>query len=191
MQDRSSQLIEGYINRGELKYGIERARRERTVPATAQCFFTPPPAQEPIAGPASFASTGLSIDFARFIDPTPLTVHPRLPLETVMEIFKKVGPRVVLVEHQGKLCGIVTRKDVLRFQFKMENREHPRSEDDIEGDRYREEKLWAFIVKCVGWMRGKWLLQGRRPAPDRELPEGSEPEPSEDFVVELDDRHRL
>lgn len=95
----------------------------------------------------SFRNTTPSLDFARFIDPTPITVHPRLPLDTVLEIFKKVGPRVILVERQGKLCGIVTRKDVLKFQFELENRENPRSEEEVRGQRWREDKLWQMIVK--------------------------------------------
>jgi chloride channel 3/4/5 len=196
VQDRSSQLILGYINRSELKYGVERAKRERSIPATARCFFTPIPPQSitPVsatvsASSSSFSGGGLSLDFARFIDPTPLTVHPRLPLETVMEIFKKVGPRVVLVEHRGRLCGIVTRKDVLRFQFKVENREHPRSEDDIDTDRYREEKLWELIVRSAGWMRRKlrfWERGRSALRPDREIPDGVELGSSAE--LELNDR---
>jgi chloride channel 3/4/5 len=202
VQDRSSQLILGYINRSELKYGLDRARRERSIPPTARCFFAPPPRQAGVtpATPVSatvtvsgsaFSGGGLSVDFARFIDPTPLTVHPRLPLETVMEIFKKVGPRVVLVEHRGRLCGIVTRKDVLRFQFQVENREHPRSEDDIDSDRYREEKLWELIVHSVEWVRRKVRFWERRRVAlqsDREIPDGVEL--ATEGEVELDDRPR-
>lgn len=71
-----------------------------------------------------------------------------------MEIFKKVGPRVVLVEHRGKLSGVVTRKDVLKFQFMVENREHPK--DDV-GEALREERLWALIVRVGLWVRRKVL----------------------------------
>jgi chloride channel 3/4/5 len=110
-----------------------------------------------------------------------------------MEIFKKVGPRVVLVEHRGRLCGIVTRKDVLRFQFQVENREHPRSEDDIDTDRYREEKLWELIVHSAEWVRRKlrfWERGGGRVAlrSDGEIPDGVEL--GTEGEVELDDRPR-
>lgn len=195
VQDRTSQLILGYINRSELRYGIERAKRERTIPPAARCFFTPPPAHAatPASATISTSSTSfasgraLSIDFARFIDPTPLTVHPRLPLETVMEIFKKVGPRVVLVEHHGKLCGIVTRKDVLRFQFKMENREHPRNGDEVEGEREREERLWALIEGAGGWLRDRLFVWRRR----EQVAQGGVSDGVEQSSnVELDDRPR-
>lgn len=69
---------------------------------------------------------------------TPLTVSPQLPLEIVMQLFKRMGyvvssiirdtsssliqllcfrnsPRVILVENHGELVGLVTVKDVLRF----------------------------------------------------------------------------
>ncbi|KAA8901445.1 voltage gated chloride channel [Sphaerosporella brunnea] len=200
VQDRSSQLILGYINRTELKYGVDRAKRERSIPPNARCFFTPPPRQGgltpisatvPVSGSSFPSGGGLSVDFARFIDPTPLTVHPRLPLETVMEIFKKVGPRVVLVEHRGKLRGIVTRKDVLRFQFKVENREHPRSEDDIDADRFREEKLWELIVRSAEWVRRKlrfWERDRVALRHDRAIPDGVDL--GRVGEVELDDRPR-
>ena len=47
-------------------------------------------------------------------------MHPRLPLETVMELFKKMGPRVVLIEYRGRLTGLITIKDCLKYQFKVE-----------------------------------------------------------------------
>ncbi|KAI5795593.1 chloride channel [Geopyxis carbonaria] len=174
VQDRNSRFILGYINRSELQYGINRSRRERTIPSNARCFFTPPtttiqtPGSATVAVSSASFSGALSIDFARFIDATPLTVHPRLPLETVTEIFKKVGPRAVLVEDRGKLCGIVTRKDVLKFQFQMENREHPRNDDEVEGERVREEKLWALIERTASTIKGWLFRQPPRLRPGRE-----------------------
>jgi len=153
-------------------YPEDRAKRERTIPPTSRCYFlaadqTQTPASTvgvtvaSSGGIGSLSSGSLSLDFARFVDPTPLTVHPRLPLETVMEIFKKVGPRVVLVEHRGKLSGVVTRKDVLKFQFKVENRENPRDDSAEVG---REEKLWGIIVRVSSWLRRKLLRQEAPPA---------------------------
>ncbi|PUU79417.1 chloride channel [Tuber borchii] len=174
VQDRNSKLLIGYINRTELKYGIDRAKRERTIPPTSRCYFLAPDQTQTPAStvgmtiassrPFSSGSSSLSLDFARYIDPTPLTVHPRLPLETVMEIFKKVGPRVMLVEHRGKLSGVVTRKDVLKFQFKVENRENPRDDSAEVG---REEKLWGIIVRVSLWLRRKVLRQEAPPAGER------------------------
>lgn len=196
-------LLLGYINRSELKYGLERARRQRTIAGSTKCFFTPAAAAintPRTPGPTLWAGAGgaMSIDFARFVDPTPLTVHPRLPLETVMELFKKVGPRVVLVEHRGRLAGVVTRKDVLKFQYQMENREHMREPDDR--DRQREERLWTGIVGVAAWARDKLfaktpsLSPAGQAAPRRRHSRGVGDEVEVEGLgiseVEMDDRAR-
>ena len=141
VEDRTSKLLVGYIGRTELRYAIDRARGEGMVSPNARCVFTKEAAEASVARRASVAvgresdrdnlapetfdaiqsSAGARhIDFSRYVDHTPLTVHPRLALETVMEIFKKMGPRVILVEHRGRLTGLVTVKDCLKYQFKAE-----------------------------------------------------------------------
>lgn len=65
------------------------------------------------------------IDFGTYMDQTPITVHPKLYLETVMDMFKQLGPRVVLLEEKGKLKGLVTVKDVLKYTARIENMESP------------------------------------------------------------------
>ncbi|KAI5809336.1 chloride channel [Pyronema omphalodes] len=216
VQDRQNQLILGYINRSELKYGIERAKRERPIPGTARCFFSPSSATQSTPSSATVAvssssfpgpgaASAYSIDFSRLVDATPLTVHPRLPLETVMEIFKKVGPRIVLVEDKGKLKGIVTRKDVLKFQFRQENMEHPRSGEEVEERRYREERLWNGMIWCAAWVKDRTIgrierrlgenrlgrialgIGPRRSSQMDEVPDGTEDREGE-RNVELGDR---
>lgn len=70
------------------------------------------------------------VDFGPFIDPTPIAVHPKLPLETVMEFFKKMGPRVILIEDQGELVGLITIKDLLKYIARTEALEE--EDDDFE-----------------------------------------------------------
>ena len=36
------------------------------------------------------------------------------PMETVVDMFRKLGLRQTLVTHNGRLLGIITKKDVLR-----------------------------------------------------------------------------
>lgn len=60
-------------------------------------------------------SDDYSIDFSRWVDTTPMLIHPRLPTEVTTEIFKKMGMRFVLVALHGKLLGIITRKDIIRL----------------------------------------------------------------------------
>jgi chloride channel 3/4/5 len=92
------------------------------------------------------------LDFGQYIDFTPLSIHPHLPLETVMEMFKKLGPRVILVELRGKVCGLITVKDVLKYQFKVESEERPR----VERSSGIEERLWGFIESSGRRVGGVW-----------------------------------
>ncbi|KAF1832979.1 chloride channel protein 3 [Decorospora gaudefroyi] len=119
----NQRVLVGYIGRTELRYAIERAKTEHSGSGKAKCFFTSPPSATASGNSMSTASTTsaqATLDFTRFVDPTPLAVHPRLPLETVMEVFGKMGPRVILIEYRGRLAGLVTVKDCLRYQFKVE-----------------------------------------------------------------------
>ena len=95
------------------------------------------------------AANASSVDFSKFVDPTPLAVHPRLPLETVMELFKKLGPRVVLVEHRGRLTGLVTVKDCLKYQLHAEAHENPR---DDAGVKDKQERLWVAMKRVSAWL---------------------------------------
>jgi chloride channel 3/4/5 len=132
------------------------------VPPGAKCHFTPPTSAvtpNAAAAPISFdsmASTSgqMNIDFSRFIDPTPLAIHPQLPLETVMELFKKMGPRVILIEHRGKLIGLVTVKDCLKYQFKVEASENPREDSALAES---QERLWEMMRRTSSWI--SWRIQ--------------------------------
>lgn len=148
-REQGNRTLVGYLGRTELLYAINKARAAGPVSPDAICSFSP---VDPLAPPTSAADSETrrpfplrtpssapapavtfdaiaqqNIDFARFIDPTPLTVHPRLALETTMDIFKKMGPRVILVESKGKLTGLVTVKDCLKYQFREEAAERQTS----------------------------------------------------------------
>ena len=162
VEQKGSKSLAGYIGRTELRYAIDRAKRERSVPPGAKCHFTPPisavtpsSAAPPITFDSMASTSGqMNIDFSRFIDPTPLAVHPQLPLETVMELFKKMGPRVILIEHRGKLIGLVTVKDCLKYQFKVEASENPREDSAVAES---QERLWEIIRKISSWL--SWRIQ--------------------------------
>ena len=165
IESRATKNLIGYIGRTELRYAIDRAKKEAFVSSNAKCFFsqpdstavqTPSTAAPPVTFDAIESSTGQqqSVDFSRFIDPTPLAVHPRLPLETVMELFKKMGPRVILVEYRGRLAGLVTVKDCLKYQFKVEA--HDLSHDHSVLHE-QQEQLWGLIHVCADWVADKVL----------------------------------
>ncbi|KAF3061383.1 hypothetical protein GL218_03947 [Daldinia childiae] len=158
VEDLTRKILVGYIGRTELRYAVDRLRRERAIPISpeAKCTFSPPAISTitPITPTVTISSmdysaSSASLDFSRYVDATPVTVHPRLPLETVMELFRKIGPRVILIEHHGRLSGLVTAKDCLRYQFKAEAAENPRDDHEIL-EVY--EKLWGFMNRIGGWV---------------------------------------
>lgn len=159
VEDRNNKALIGYIGRTELRYAIDRAKKEGFISPEANCFFTQPDstamqtastAAPPVTFDAIESATGQqSVDLSRFIDPTPLAVHPRLPLETVMELFKKMGPRVILVDYRGRLAGLVTVKDCLKFQFKVEADESTRDDSTLDE---RQERLWDIMSRAADWV---------------------------------------
>ena len=56
------------------------------------------------------------LDLSYLVNPTPVRVNPKQPLEMVVSLFKKIGPRMVLVESNGSLVGLITLKDLLRYE---------------------------------------------------------------------------
>lgn len=161
VEDRASKILVGYIGRTELRYAIDRVKKDRSISPLARCYFSPPSSLNPTTPttatipvpPVTFDSMASSaVDFSRFIDPTPVTVHPRLPLETVMELFRKIGPRVILIEYHGKLAGLVTVKDCLKYQFTVEHSENPRDDRHLVES---QERLWGVIKKGAIWVSDK------------------------------------
>ena len=74
-----------------------------------------------------------------------------------MELFKKMGPRVILVEHKGRLTGLVTVKDCLKYQFQLEAQERNEG-GESRSDRV-ERWLWDRFRRFGGVvkdMAGKW-----------------------------------
>lgn len=172
VEDASGNSLIGYIGRTELRYGLDRQRRETGLSQYAQCVFSPnSTAAASAMTPVPTVVTDMSvvyteerrstgepptIDFSRFTNHTPITVHPRLPLETTMELFKKMGPRVILVEHQGILIGLVTVKDCLKYQFKAEAQVHPKDDSALQR---QQERLWEVIKSAavmVKWRVAAW-----------------------------------
>ncbi|KAH7136490.1 chloride channel [Dactylonectria macrodidyma] len=159
VEDNSSKILVGYIGRTELRYAIDRLTRGQQINSTARCSFAashvnlnPATPLTPSIMQFGESSTSVALDFSRFVDTTPVTVHPRLSLETVMELFRKIGPRVILIEYHGKLTGLVTVKDCLKYQFKVEAAENPKDDHRIvEG----QEQLWNLFRRTGNWVSGK------------------------------------
>lgn len=199
VEEPVTKILAGYIGRTELRYAVDRIKRDRTVRPDAKCYFSPPlslasmtPSVTTPGVTLDSSSASSSIDFSRFIDPTPVTVHPRLPLETVMELFRKIGPRVILIEYRGRLTGLVTVKDCLKYQFKVEAAENPRDDTAVVES---QEKLWGVLKRGAIWVsdqivnvsRGRIRIGGEMPpqSPREIMLDGTE---DVDDGLELEDR---
>ncbi|KAJ3156574.1 hypothetical protein HDU89_004356 [Geranomyces variabilis] len=128
VDERGTMGLIGYAGRAELRYALDQARSSGVLPTTP-CSFADTviheasPAQHTSPLAFSFddeedindgsASTQL-LDLAAWTDHTPMTIGPRFPMEMVVELFKKMGLRYVIVCHEGGVAGILTKKDLLR-----------------------------------------------------------------------------
>ncbi|KAK6097494.1 hypothetical protein MT418_003109 [Batrachochytrium dendrobatidis] len=98
-------LTIGYIGRAELQFAIEKAKAESDVVGNSLGIFT-----DMLALDDSLPA----IDFRQWVDYTPVKIHPKFPIDMLVELFKKMGLRYVLVTRNGQLLGIITKKDILR-----------------------------------------------------------------------------
>ncbi|KAJ1931004.1 glycerol ethanol, ferric requiring protein [Linderina pennispora] len=77
-------------------------------------------------------------NLSSLVNTSPITVSPRTAADTVLEIFRKLGPRVILVENEdGQLAGLLTRKDVLRHVRRLHDEENA-SEQRAAHDGYSQ-----------------------------------------------------
>lgn len=130
----SSQTLVGYMGRTELRYVLDKAQNVGDISPSTPCAFTRGASDQEdfvLSDMTSGSALGVEEDVATelietsatidvlklwpWVNQTPLTVSPQLPLEIVTQLFKRMGPRVILVEEHGSLKGLVTVKDVLRF----------------------------------------------------------------------------
>ncbi|KAG5646235.1 hypothetical protein DXG03_004062 [Asterophora parasitica] len=178
--------IIGYIGRTELRYVLDRATKLPRVDDDTMCLFASRDPERDEEHGVSFgieeeaASTGFfesalsdgGLRFWPWVNQTPMTVSPELPLEIVMQLFKRMGfahvplgadliltyddrPRVILVENHGVLTGLVTVKDVLKFIATKPS--HEPSWDDRGGLNGLLEEVWTWGTdishRIVSWSR--------------------------------------
>ncbi|PVU87667.1 hypothetical protein BB559_005948 [Furculomyces boomerangus] len=60
------------------------------------------------------------IDLRPYMDHSPVTVFPDTPIDLVIDIFRQLGIRYVLVAKNRVLYGIITKKDVLKIVNKSD-----------------------------------------------------------------------
>lgn len=146
VRSESDDTLIGYIARSDLRYALKQSppvpfnNPVRFTPAGTEAFalasaqahgeptsmlshtttVTEQPREEDME--VTFSE---DLDLGAWVDPTPLIVQPQTDLEVVSDMFKRMGPRAILVIEYGRLVGIVTIKDLLRYIAEMEHAYSP------------------------------------------------------------------
>ncbi|KAI8807085.1 chloride channel [Cladochytrium replicatum] len=98
------QLI-GYAGRAELRYALKEAQKRSDITGSVPVYFT---------DEFAFLDSSTFVDLRPWIDQTPTTLTTRCPIDLVVEMFKQLGLRYVLITKNGRLLGLITKKDLLR-----------------------------------------------------------------------------
>eukprot|EP00118_Oscarella_pearsei_P020540 m.223290 g.223290 ORF g.223290 m.223290 type:complete len:844 (+) comp39981_c1_seq22:40-2571(+) len=106
---KHSQLLAGFTYRNDLIAVLCHAKNTNSnVSAESPVYFgTSSPR---FTDPGQAAPVSLRV----CLNKNPFFVTDSTPMETVIEIFRKMGLRQLLVTHNGRLLGIITKKDVLK-----------------------------------------------------------------------------
>ncbi|BFZ58901.1 glycerol ethanol, ferric requiring protein [Savitreella phatthalungensis] len=157
--DHEACEVYGLIGRRELQAALRTARSLTSVSPTTQCVFVdgqaeirqsqPQPAvtsdeqveSNELLSPetpdvANFEAdreTARTLNLSPWVDRSFLAIYPETPLETATELFKTLGPRVILVARAGRLRGLLTVKDILKYEryyHHHHHHQHDRTDDD-------------------------------------------------------------
>uniref|UniRef100_A0A646QE68 Chloride channel protein n=1 Tax=Hemiscolopendra marginata TaxID=943146 RepID=A0A646QE68_9MYRI len=116
---QESQYLVGFILRKDLMLAITNSKKSNDgICSSSKVLFTDT-VPTPWSGPPP-------LKLKKLLDLAPITITDETPMETVIDMFRKLGLRQVLVTHNGRLLGIITKKDVLRHVKQLSN-EDPES----------------------------------------------------------------
>lgn len=113
---RDSQYLVGFVTRRDLMLAIANARKNTEgIVSDSIVYFTNQIPSNTV-GPAP-------LKLRKILDLAPVTITDQTPMETVVEMFRKLGLRQTLVTVNGRLLGIITKKDVLRHIIQLQNQD--------------------------------------------------------------------
>ncbi|KAH7727151.1 chloride channel protein 3 [Aphelenchoides avenae] len=104
-------LVAGFCTRRDLQAALRNARKtHQYVTTNSKVYFS---SNVPDFEPSGSMPAPLRL--RKLMDMAPMTVTDATPMETVIDMFRKLGLRQVLVTKNGHLLGIITKKDILAF----------------------------------------------------------------------------
>ncbi|XP_043463129.1 H(+)/Cl(-) exchange transporter 5 isoform X2 [Leptopilina heterotoma] len=117
---KESQYLVGFVLRRDLNLAIANAKRMMEgITRQSLILFT---------SGSNIQSHGMPppLKLKKILDMAPITITDQTPMEAVVDMFRKLGLRQTLVTHNGRLLGVITKKDVLRHVKQLDN-EDPNS----------------------------------------------------------------
>ncbi|XP_031357157.1 H(+)/Cl(-) exchange transporter 5 isoform X2 [Photinus pyralis] len=111
---RESQYLVGFVLRRDLNLAIANEKRMVDgICGQSLVLFTSGHTIQALGPPP--------LKLKRILDMAPITITDQTPMETIVDMFRKLGLRQTLVTHNGRLLGVITKKDVLRHVKQMDN----------------------------------------------------------------------
>ncbi|CCH40661.1 Chloride channel protein [Wickerhamomyces ciferrii] len=138
-------IIKGIIGRDELITVIQKNQLLKNIELDTPCHFS------------STDSDSMDvINFTNYINPAPITVKLGTPLETVLDLFHKLGPKCILIEQDGLLKGVITRKDILRYEYYLHNVVSGHNEDSEVLKFTNDELIWEYLQNFENGLKEKF-----------------------------------
>uniref|UniRef100_A0A7E4VSU9 Chloride channel protein n=1 Tax=Panagrellus redivivus TaxID=6233 RepID=A0A7E4VSU9_PANRE len=104
-------FITGYCTRRDLQVAISTGRKTSpNVTTNSKVYFSSNVPEFDIGG-----SGPSPLRLKKILDLAPMTLTDQTPMEIVIDMFRKLGLRQILITRNGRLLGIITKKDILRF----------------------------------------------------------------------------
>ncbi|CAI5442013.1 unnamed protein product [Caenorhabditis angaria] len=99
----------GFVTRRDIFLALHTARKTQPYVVTNSTAYFSDNVPDSVPGGAA------PLRLRKILDLAPMTVTDQTPMETVIDMFRKLGLRQVLVTRNGKVLGIITKKDILQF----------------------------------------------------------------------------
>nr|XP_027200062.1 H(+)/Cl(-) exchange transporter 3-like isoform X2 [Dermatophagoides pteronyssinus] len=122
-----NQYLVGFVTRHDLNLALNQSRKNDEVMEDSIVYFRNFSEDEELRFKQyrhhhhnNNRSNSMPLNFRRILDLAPMTVTDQTPMETIIDMFRKLGLRQVLVTHNGNLLGIITKKDILLHIKKCE-----------------------------------------------------------------------
>ncbi|KAL5970203.1 H Cl exchange transporter 4 [Taenia solium] len=118
VESLASRHLVGFVSRMDLIKALDLNQphsSRRYGPSAIVCFTDRTPLPDQSNRMDTSEGFPLLVDVRNIIDLSPTTLTQATPASTIFDVFRSLGLRQVLVTHLGRVTGIITKKDVLRF----------------------------------------------------------------------------